>query len=102
MRNRFWPFALLLFSASLTAEEPTFEALGQAPVVGGDRVRARERALDEAMRQAVEQAVATLLPPAALSERAAQLKLHVYPRARDYVAGYRVLEETGDGPMFQL
>ncbi len=100
--TRAFVLGILLAATVAHAEEPTFEALGQAPVVGGDRVRARERALDEAMRQAVEQAVATLLDPKALSERAAQLKLQVYPRARDYLAGYRVLEETGDGPMFQI
>jgi hypothetical protein len=75
------------------AQEPTFEALGQAPVVAGDRVRARERALDEAMKQAVEQAVATVLDPDQLVARNSDLRLRIYPKARSYVTNYRVLDE---------
>jgi hypothetical protein len=75
------------------AQEPAFESLGQAPVVAGDRVRARERALDEAMRQAVEQAAGTVLSPDELVARASDLKLRVYPKARQYVTTYRILDE---------
>jgi hypothetical protein len=87
----------LAVGSAARAQEPSFEALGQAPVIGGDRVRARERALDEALRQAVEQATATVLDPAELVARAAELKLRVYPKARTYVVNYRVLDE-GDAP----
>ena len=67
--------SILLVAAALpaAAQEPTFEALGQAPIVAGDRVRARDRALDEALRQAVEQATATVLEPAELVARASYL-----------------------------
>jgi hypothetical protein len=88
---------VLLLAGVARADEPSFESLGQAPVVAGDRVRARERALDEALRQAVEQAAATVLDPAELVARASDLKLRIYPRARSYVANYRVLDE-GDAP----
>src|SRR5260370_1266429 len=62
---------MLALALSAQAQEPSFEALGQAPIVAGDRVRARDRALDEALRQAVEQATATVLDPAELEARAA-------------------------------
>ncbi|HEY7955017.1 MAG TPA: hypothetical protein VII38_06970, partial [Polyangia bacterium] len=65
---------LLGLAGGALAQEPAFEALGQAPVVGGDRVRARDRALDEALRQAVEQAVATVLDPDQVVARASDLK----------------------------
>ncbi|HEY7958267.1 MAG TPA: flagellar assembly protein T N-terminal domain-containing protein [Polyangia bacterium] len=84
---------LLGLAGGALAQEPAFEALGQAPVVGGDRVRARDRALDEALRQAVEQAVATVLDPDQVVARASDLKLRIYPRARGYVANYRILDE---------
>lgn len=84
------------------AEEPSFEALGQAPIAGGDRVKARERALDEGFRQAIEQAVATILEPQALEARAAQLKLTIYPKARRWIVTYRVLDEKADGALFQV
>src|SRR2546423_8561701 len=77
----------------LLAQEPMFEALGQAPIVAGDRVRARERALDEALRQAVEQATATVLEPAELVARASDLKLRIYPKAKTYITTYRILDE---------
>jgi hypothetical protein len=96
--------ALLLaaLSATAAAQEPSFEALGQAPISGGDRVRARDRALDEAFRQAVEQAVATILEPKVIAERAAQLKLSVYPKARTFIATWRILEEGDQGALFQV
>jgi hypothetical protein len=84
--------------AIAVAQEPTFEGLGQAPVVAGDRARARERALDEAMRQAVEQAVGTVLTPDELVARSSDLKLRFYPRARSYVTTYRVLDEGEPQP----
>jgi hypothetical protein len=89
-------------ASSATAQEPYFEALGQAPVVAGDRVRARERALDEALRQAVEQAVATVLTPDELVTRASQLKLRIYPRARSFIGTYRVLDEGEQNGVFQV
>jgi flagellar assembly FlgT-like protein len=80
------------------AQEPLFEALGQAPIVAGDRVRARDRALDEALRQAVEQATATVLEPAELVGRASDLKLRIYPKAKSYIANYRILDEGEQSP----
>ncbi|HEX9102096.1 MAG TPA: flagellar assembly protein T N-terminal domain-containing protein [Polyangia bacterium] len=88
----------LALPALAAAQEPMFEALGQAPIVAGDRVRARERALDEALRQAVEQATATVLEPAELVARASDLKLRIYPKARAYVTTYRVLDEGEQPP----
>jgi Flagellar assembly protein T, N-terminal domain len=85
--------ALSTLSAVAAAQEPSFEALGQAPIVQGDRVRARERALDEAMRQAVEQATATVLQPAELVARSSDLRLRIYPKARQYVTTYHILDE---------
>jgi hypothetical protein len=94
--------ATLLACSWSFGQEPSFEALGQAPVVAGDRVRARERALDEALKQAVEQATATVLSPDQLVARAGELKLRIYPRARDWVATYRVLEEGETNGLFQV
>jgi hypothetical protein len=91
--------AILLAAPALSlAQEPMFEALGQAPIVAGDRVRARERALDEALRQAVEQATATVLEPPELVARASDLKLRIYPKAKAYVTTYRILDEGEQPP----
>src|SRR5437588_4189666 len=91
--------AIILALPVLTgAQEPMFEALGQAPIVAGDRVRARERALDEALRQAVEQATATVLDPSELVARASDLKLRIYPKAKTYITTYRILDEGEQPP----
>jgi hypothetical protein len=91
-----------LMSMTAFAQEPSFEALGQITVVGGDRVKARERALDEALRQAVEQAVATILDPPAVVARSAELRLRIYPKARSYVSNYRILDEGETSGVFQV
>jgi hypothetical protein len=93
----------LVVALPARAQEPSFEALGQAPIVAGDRVRARDRALDEALRQAVEQATATVLDPAELVARASDLRLRIYPKAKSYVTNYRVLDEGEQQPgLFQV
>ncbi len=75
------------------AEVQTFESIGRAPISAGDRVRARQRALDDALQHAVEAAVGALLGPEALTRRAADLRLKILPRAKAYVTTYRVIEE---------
>jgi hypothetical protein len=65
---------------------------GQAPVVGGNAVGARERALDDALRQAVEQTIAEIADPAARAAQAKTIKT-LLARARSYVPRYRTLEE---------
>jgi hypothetical protein len=94
--------ALLFLSGAVSAQEPAFEALGQVTVVGGDRVRARERALDDALRQAVEQAVASVLDATQVVARSSELRLRIYPKARTYVDNYRILDEGETSGVFQV
>ena len=75
------------------ADAPSFEAMGRAPISGGDRVRARQRALDEAFQRVVEAAVAALLGPETLTKRASDLRLKIMPKAKSYITTYRVIEE---------
>jgi hypothetical protein len=65
---------------------------GQAPVVGGNAVGARERALDEAIRQAVELTIADIADPATRAGQAKTVKA-LLARARSFVPRYRTLEE---------
>jgi Flagellar assembly protein T, N-terminal domain len=99
MRN---VIALVLVCGTAAAQEPAFEALGQVTVVGGDRVRARERALDDALRQAVEQAVASVLDASQVVARSSELRLRIYPRARTYIDNYRILDEGETSGVFQV
>ncbi len=80
------------------AQAPSFEAMGRAPITAGDKVRARQRALDEAMQRAVESAVSALLGADTLTRRAADMRLKILPKAKSYVTSYRVLEEGESEP----
>lgn len=97
-----WAALVISAPTPAQAQAASFEGSGQAPVVGGDRVRARARALDEAFRVAVNAAAASLLEPAVLAQRQSALKLTVEPKARTYVTSYRVLEEGEQGGVFRL
>lgn len=93
---------VVLAGQTSSAQEDGIEATGEAPIVGADRVRARERALDEALRQAVEQALSLAMEPEAWNERAPKLRLQLADRVRDHVPSYRVLEEGEQGNVFRL
>jgi hypothetical protein len=79
------------------------QALGQAQIVAGNRAAARDRALEEAIKQAVDQAFAYVLEPEPRLRAQAQLQRSLLPRARRYVASYRVLDEHEvQGGLFQV
>jgi len=92
----------LLALACLLATTPV-QALGQAKVVAGNRVAARDRALDEALKQAVDQALAYVLDADTRLRAQAALRRELLPRARSYVPTYRVLDEHEvEGGLFQV
>ncbi len=84
--------ALALFGSAARAEDPSFEAFGQAPISQGDRARAHDRALDDALRQAVTQAAALIAGDAAA--QSSDLRLRILPRAKGYIVNYRILDES--------
>src|SRR5262249_14576621 len=90
--------ALLIFLATTPVQ-----ALGQAPVVAGNRVAARDQALKAALEQAVDQALAYVLEPDARLRAQAALRAQLLPKARSYVPNYRVLDEHDiEGDKFQI
>jgi len=72
------------------------------PVVGGNIVSARKRALDLARRNAVSVAVATLLTAEQVTAQQTALNGTVYRRHVLYVRSYRVLEEGDLGHQFRV
>src|SRR5215470_10724175 len=89
----------LLFGLATTP----VQALGQAPVIGGNRVAARDQALKAALEQAVDQALAYVLEPDARLRAQAALRSQLLPKARSYVPNYRVLDEHEiEGDKFQV
>ena len=85
---------LLMCGAPAWAQDGAIEAVGEMPVVGGDRVRAREMALGEALRQAVEQTLALLVEPEVWTQQAPKLRAQFAGRTKDFIVNYRVLEES--------
>ena len=87
---------------ALLATTPV-QALGQAPIVAGNRVQARDKALTAALEQAVDQALAYVLEPDARMKAQAALRAQLLPKARSYVPNYRVLDEHEiEGDKFQV
>jgi hypothetical protein len=97
---------LVAWATSDAAAASVVTSEGASPVVGDNRVRARQRAIDEAARQAVELTARGLLagaPTVVLSpDQELTLKRDVLPRARGLLRSFRVLFEAeepnpGDG-----
>lgn len=96
----------LLFAAAVgaqPAETSQNVVRAEAPIVAGNAVNAKKRALADAFRQATEQAFAELLRhgepmPSPLPPGVAQIKASLANSAQKYVRSYRLVEEqTGDG-----
>jgi len=117
MTKHVWGLCLLLWAASVAAEgEPDgttvrgggwaeqteVEGEGEVPVVGGNLVSARGRALALARQNAVAAAVAKVVPAEKLEQRQTILRGAVYRRDALYVRRYRILEEGEQGRMFRV
>ena len=87
-------------SVPASASPQSYEGTGRVAVSAGDRVKARDRALDEAFQHALETAIGALLGPDTIARRASDLRLKIMPRARSYVTSYRVLDEGEAEPGF--
>ena len=95
-------FAIPEMSAR-AADAPVFEGAGRAPISAGDRVQARQRALDGAFRETINAALSAMLGPEALVKRAAELRLNVLPKARSYVTTYRIVGEGDvEGSLYEV
>jgi hypothetical protein len=90
--------AVFLFAMPAVAQPGEHVVTGEAPVVNGNAVVAKQRALAEAFRQAVERAFSDLLKEGGGeaqpgSAGLAQLKASFANRGQRFVRSYRVLEE---------
>jgi hypothetical protein len=96
--NRLPALLLLLLVAAVPAD---VEGLGESPVVGGNLVSARARALAAAQRDCVNRAVAGELG-AERAQREASKLAPVLVRAERYLRSYRVLDEGEQGARFAV
>ena len=103
-------FALAFVAATAAAQapEPSDRVVtAQAPIVEGNAVNAKKRALADAFRQAVERAWGELLKegaplPQPVPPVVAQLKASFANSAQRFVRSYRLIEQTTEGGLLRV
>ncbi len=98
-------WALVLLHASPGWSGPAaaeYEGNAAVPIVGGNQVSARRRALLLARRDAVSRAVASLLSEERIAALEARLRKEIHARASHYVRSHRVLEESQEARRFRV
>jgi hypothetical protein len=103
---------LLAASASAQPAEPNERpnervVRAEAPIVAGNAVTAKKRALADAFRQAVERSLAELIsqsdaPPGPLSPAVAQLKASLANAAQRFIRSYRLLEQENESGILRV
>jgi hypothetical protein len=94
-------FTLALATAGVVHADE-LEVVGQAALLGTDRAKARQRALDEAFRTGLEQTLTTLWGEDELKRRSSELRVRVYPNVRAYITSYRVIDENELGGAYHV
>jgi hypothetical protein len=100
----------LLFAtrAAAQAEEPKQNVVrAETPIVAGNVVNAKKRALADAFRQAAEQAFAELLKlgepmPSPAPPGVAQLKASLANNAQKFVRSYRLIDQQSEGGVLKV
>jgi hypothetical protein len=104
-------FVAIAFAAATAAgqvSEPSDRVVtAQAPIVEGNAVNAKKRALADAFRQAVERAWGELLKegpvlPQPMPPAVAQLKASFANSAQRFVRSYRLIEQTTEGGLLRV
>ena len=75
------------------AEEQEVSAVGQAAILNGDQVSARDKAIADAQRKAVEQAVGTMISSESLTVNYELVSDKILSKAVGYIKGYKILSE---------
>jgi hypothetical protein len=99
--------AVLLFALPATAQPGEHVVNAEAPIVNGNAVVAKQRALADAFRQAVEGAFSDLLKESGgeaqpLAAGLVQLKASFANRGQRFVRSYRILEEEESNGRLRL
>ncbi len=89
----------LLLAGLLWAQQPAPQvrqvtATGYGAILAGDKVKAREDAVNDALRKAVEQVVGMVIDANTVSENYMVIEDKIYSRTSGYVQSYHVLSEN--------
>ncbi|MBA4374223.1 MAG: hypothetical protein C0402_15335 [Thermodesulfovibrio sp.] len=92
----FWIFV----SAGMAGEMITAD--GFAAITGGNKVIARDKAVDDALRKAVEQAVGTMVSSDTMTESYKVIHDKILARTSGYVEKYKILSEGPEGDLYRV
>jgi len=101
-------FVLCLLAATARAQTPEQNervVRAEAPIVAGNAVNAKKRALADAFRQVVEKAFGELLKegvPAPVPPSVAQLKASLANSAQKFVRSYRLIDQQTEGGVLHV
>ncbi|RMH66341.1 MAG: hypothetical protein D6677_00550 [Calditrichaeota bacterium] len=85
-----WALASFCFAQNTTQ---TVTATGYGAILAGDKVKAREDAVNDALRKAVEQVVGMMIDASTVSENYMVIEDKIYSQTTGYVQSYNVLSE---------
>lgn len=90
----------VLVSAGMAGEMITAD--GFAPLTGGNKAVARDKAVDDALRKAVEQAVGTMVSSDTMTESYKVIHDKILARTSGYVEKYKILSEGPEGDLYRV
>jgi hypothetical protein len=93
--------SLWLFAAAGMAGE-MITADGFAAMTGGNKVIARDKAVDDALRKAVEQAVGTMVSSDTMTESYKVIHDKILARTTGYVEKYKIISEGAEGDLYRV
>lgn len=91
-----------LSRAEGTEETKTVDAVGYAPVQGGNDALARDAAVEDAKRKAVEQAVGSMVSSDTVVENYQIIQDNVYTKTQGYIRNYSVLSESHTPELYNV
>ncbi len=88
----------LIFSFVLwgNSEDVTIEIKGEAAILSGDKVAAKDKAIDNALRKSVEQVSGTVVSSDSLTENFELVSDRIYTKSKGYVKKHSIIEEGVD------
>lgn len=93
-----------LFSSVLAQadeiESREVETVGQAAIIGNNKVQARDKAIDDALRKAVESSLGTVISAETITENYQLISDRILSRADGYVSKYKILNEKEEDSVY--
>lgn len=101
--NLFYPtLAFSSDSKSNNNSDISVEATGVSVITKGDKVLARDGAINDALRRAVESGIGTLVSSETMVENFEVLSDKIYTQSSGYVSNYDIINEETKGSLYKV